>query len=82
MTAEKFNAMDFKDAMSELYDESNDITTIDTLKGYISHLIDDDNFNLALHLLQGIYEDDTPEDTYYYRYDYSMGTLETPTGIN
>ena len=57
----------------------DDITTEETLKEYGISKIQDDNFSVGLHVLNAIYEN--PYDTEYYRYDYNMGTLETPMPI-
>ena len=57
----------------------DDITTEETLKEYGISKIEDDNFGVGLHVLNAIYEN--PYDTEYYRYDYNMGTLDTPTPI-
>jgi hypothetical protein len=37
------------------------------------------SFGMALHIINAIYNN--PYNTEYYRYDYSMGRLETPTPI-
>ncbi len=61
--------------LSELYD---DITTYETLKEFIKSKIDDDSLFVAAHLTKALNESFYSE---YYRYDYNMGTLETPTPI-
>lgn len=57
----------------------DDITTEETLKEYGISKIEDDNFSVGLHVLNAIFEN--PYNTEYYRYDYNMGTLDTPTPI-
>ena len=71
----------FDGAMAEFCADSNEITTYDTLKDFVKEKIDEDNIMFALHLLKAIWEDDTIGETNYYRYDYSMGTLDTPTAV-
>ena len=44
------------------------------------HEIDEENLQMAVHILNAVYESDCPDDSYYL-YDRSMGTLETPTPI-
>lgn len=80
MTKDQFNNLDFSEVMQQLNEENDTVTTIDTLKDFIKESIDNDNYYIALPLLQAI-ADDT-HDTYYWDYDYSMGTLDTPTPIN
>ncbi|MCM1532362.1 MAG: hypothetical protein NC114_08845 [Ruminococcus flavefaciens] len=67
----------FDSAVEELIEERDDITTYDTLKEFIISKINDDNLIVALHVLQAL------DDCYaiYYKYDYSMGTLSTPTPL-
>lgn len=71
----------FDGAMAEFSADSDYVTTYDTLKDFIKEKIDEDNIMFALHLLKAIWEDDTIGETNYYRYDYSMGTLDTPTAV-
>ena len=78
MTKEQLYNMDFDEAVECLYEERNDITSYDALIGYVKENIDNDNIGLAVHILQAIYEGD---ESIYYKYDYSMGRLETPTAI-
>ena len=82
MTREEFNTLSFEDVMERLNEECDQITTIDILKEFIKDNIDNDNFNVALHVLNAIWNDPNPEDSIWYDYDYSMGTLDTPTSIN
>jgi hypothetical protein len=59
---------------------NNDITYEDTLIEFAKQKIDDDNIYMAMHILSAIYN--SPEAyNDLYLYDYSMGTLETPTPI-
>lgn len=79
MTREKFNSMTFNDLMEWAYENLDDITDEEMLKKFAIEKLEKDNFNLALHIINAIYEN--PYDTEQYRYDYNMGTLQTPTPI-
>ena len=79
MTREKFNSMKFNDLMEWADENFDDITDEDILKEFALEKLKNDNFNLALHIINAIYEN--PYDTEWYRYDYSMGTLQTPSPI-
>lgn len=79
MTREKFEAMDF-DCLMELAAENlNDVTTEENLKDFAIEKLQNDDFGMALHIIEAIYNN--PYSTEYYRYDYNMGRLETPTPI-
>ena len=80
MTKEQFNNMSFAEAIQQLDAENDCISSIDRLKDYAKYQIDNDNYFLALHVLQALNDDTTGAE--YFDYDYSMGTLETPTPIN
>ena len=79
MTRKEFEAMSFEDFIEWAYDNLDCVTDEEVLKDYAINELQDDNFGVALHIINAIY--DNPYDTEYYRYDYSMGTLETPTPI-
>lgn len=79
MTREKFNSMTFDDLMEWAYENLDDITDEEMLKEFAIEKLKNDNFNLALHIINAIYEN--PYDTEWYRYDYNMGTLQTPSPI-
>ncbi len=68
----------FNTAIEELMQTHNDITTYDTLKEFIKSKIEDDNLIVATHLTNELNSCAYAE---YYSYDYSMGTLETPTPL-
>lgn len=82
MNRSEFNALSFDEVMEKLNEEYDQITTIDILKDFIKYNIDNDNFIIAIHVLNAIWNDPNPEDSIWYDYDYSMGTLDTPTSIN
>lgn len=80
MTREQFEAMDFTEFMEWAYDNIDDVTTEETLLEFVKTKITDGNIMMACHVLNAVYDS---EEAYndYYLYDYSMGTLETPTPI-
>ena len=51
MTRQEFEEKSFEDVMSQLSEEYDQITTLDKLKMFIKENIDEDNFNIAIHLL-------------------------------
>lgn len=81
MTKKELYKMTFTEAVEELSEEVNEITSYDTLKDFVKLQLEEDNIFLAFHILKAMWEDTTPFDTDYYAYDYSMGTLDTPTPI-
>lgn len=58
----------------------NELTSEDSLIRFAKEKIDEDNLFLAIHILEAIYNS---EESYngYYLYDYSLGTMSTPTPI-
>lgn len=79
MTREKFNSMTFDDLMEWANENLDDITDEEILKEFAMDKLQDDDFGMALHIINAIYEN--PYDTEWYRYDYCMGTLQTPSPI-
>lgn len=79
MTREQFENMSFDELMELAYENLNDVTDEEILKQFAMEKLQNDDFNMALHIINAIY--DNPYDTEWYRYDYNMGTLETPTPI-
>lgn len=73
---------EFEDVMSQLNEELNEITTLDSLKEFIKEKIDEDNFCIASHLCNAIWNDPNPSMSEWYDYDYSMGTLDTPVCLS
>lgn len=63
--------MDFDEAMEQLYQESDCITTYEMLKGYIKYCLDKDWIGTAQYVLDRMYNSDGDSDWYYY--DYSAG---------
>ena len=81
MTRAEFEAKSFEDVMEQLNEEYDHITTIDRLKDFIKENIDEDNFNVASHLCNAIWNDPNPDMSDWYDYDYCMGTCDTPASI-
>lgn len=79
MTREKFEAMSFDELMEWAYENLDDITSEEILKEFAMDKLQDDDFGMALHIINAIYEN--PYDTEWYRYDYCMGSLQTPSPI-
>lgn len=79
MTKTEFNKMTDEEAINWAFDNLDDLTYEDTLLDFAKTKIDDDNIYMALHVLNAVYNN--THDTEVYMYDYSMGTLETPTPI-
>lgn len=79
MTREQFENMDFDELIEYTRCNIGYITTEEVLKDYAIEKIQGDDFNMAIHILNAL--NDSPYGVIWYRYDYSMGTLETPTPI-
>ena len=79
MTREQFENMSFDELMEWANENLDDITHEEILKEFAMEKLQDDDFNMVLHIVNAIY--DNSYDTEWYRYDYNMGTLETPTPI-
>lgn len=79
MTRKEYEDMSFEEFMEWANENINDVTSEEILKQCGIEELQNDNFNIGLHLINAIYEN--PYCTEWYRYDYSMGTLETPTPI-
>lgn len=80
MKREQFEAMDFEELLEWAYENVDNLWSEEGLKEMAKHEIDEDSFQMALHILNAIYESDCPDGSYYL-YDRSMGTLEIPTPI-
>lgn len=80
MTKAKFNEMSLDEALEYAYENVADLTTEEVLLEFAKSKIDDENIYMAYHILKSIYESGEAYNDYYL-YDYSMGTLETPTPV-
>jgi hypothetical protein len=79
MTRERFEAMSFDELMEWAYENLDDVTDEETLKQFAMCKLEDDDFGMALHIINAIY--DNPYSPEWYRYDYCMGRLQTPSPI-
>ena len=77
MTKKELYGMTFNEAADRLCETNDCITTYETLKAIAIMHAENDSFNVAIHILEALRS--YPAD--YYDYDYSMGTLETPTAL-
>lgn len=77
MTMKELYSKTFEEVIEELSEANENITSAISLKEYIKAIIDEDYLFLAIHLLNALWKSSAD----YYDYDYSMGTLETPTPL-
>jgi hypothetical protein len=80
MKRENFEALTFDELVEWAYNHLDDVHSEDGLIAMAKHEIDEENLQMAVHILNAVYESDCPDGSYYL-YDRSMGTLETPTPI-
>lgn len=77
MKQAEFESKTFEEVMDQLDAERNDITTYDRLKSFAIYKINNDDFLVAISILEAINKD--PAD--WYEYDFCMGTLQDPSPI-
>ena len=77
---EQFDNMSFEELLEWAYENVDVVRTEDGLIAMAKHEIDEENLQMAVHILNAVFESDCPDDSYYL-YDRCMGTLETPTPI-
>lgn len=77
MDKREFNELEFEEKIEFLINNGANIYSYDTLKDYAKELIDEDDLSSAIHILEGL--DDDQAD--YYDYDMSMGTLDQVASI-
>ena len=82
MTREEFNNKTFDEVLEQLYQENDNITTFEILKEYIKKCVDNEDFNLVLHLVDSIWNDPNSYSSDWYEYDYSMGLLDKPVCLS
>lgn len=80
MTRTEFEAMSLDELIEWANENISDLTSEEILIQFAKDKIDDDNLSLAMHVLSAIYNSEEAYDDCYL-YDYSMGTLDTPTPI-
>ena len=73
----KLTKLTFDEAVEIFKQETNTLTDIDALKDFAINNINDENYFLAIHILEAIRN----STAYYFDYDYSMGTLDNPTPL-
>lgn len=80
MTKTEFEKCTLSEALDYGYDYIYELTTEDMLIEFAKQKLDENNIGLALHILGAIYNS---EEAYNgcYLYDYSLGTLSTPTPV-
>ena len=76
MTRTEFEEKSFEEVMELLDEQRDDITTYDRMKEFVKAKVDNDNLNVAIHVLEAL-----KEEAEWYEYDYCMGTLQTPSAI-
>ena len=77
MKRNEFEEKTFKEVIDIMLNEEDYVVTQEDLKDFAKSKIDDDDLMTAIHVLEAI-QNDTAE---YYLYDYSMGSLETPSSV-
>lgn len=80
ITREQFNQMSLEELVEWGYENIDFVHHEDALIEMAKHEINEENLNVAIHILTGIYESDEPCGGYYI-YDRCMGTLEAITPI-
>ena len=70
MTRVEFEEKSFEEVMEQLNEK------------WIKENIDNDNFNVASHLCDAIWNDPNPDMSDWYEYDYCMGTMDTPVCLS
>lgn len=80
MTRKQFEEMCLEELVEWSYENVDDVHHEDTLIEMAKHEIDEENLNVAIHILEGIYESEEAINGYYI-YDRCMGTLEPVTPI-
>ena len=80
MTKEQFEEMSLEELAEWAYENIDYVHHEDALIEMAKHEIDEENLNVAIHILTGIYESEEACGGYYI-YDRCMGTLEPVTPI-
>ena len=75
MTREQFENMTIEELAEWAFENIDYVHHEDSLIELAKHEIDEENLNVAIHVLTGIYESDEAVNGYYI-YDRCMGTLE------
>lgn len=78
MTKKQLYKLDFETAIEKLQEEVSDITDFSILKDFAIEKADEEIFYFAIHILKALQENFSST---YFKYDYSMGILDTPTPL-
>lgn len=76
MTTKELYKMNFEQAI-EILQIDNNIISFELLKDFAIEQIKNNNLYFAIHILSAMNDNESN----YYNYDFSMGTLETPTPL-
>jgi len=68
----------FEEAMRNLNEEKNDVTSYENLRDFAIEHAQNDNFHLAAHILSALDKAYNYGDSDYFAYDYTAGTCDTP----
>ena len=77
MVRKEFEDLIFEEVVEKLNDECDDNHDREAMLDYSIHCIREQNLFLALHVIEAL----NTHDADWFRYDFSMGTLETPSPI-
>lgn len=80
MTREQFNSMELEELAEWAFENVDYVHHEDALIELAKHEIDEENLNVAIHVLTGVYESEEAVGGYYI-YDRCMGTLEAVVPI-
>ena len=75
MTKEQFEEMSLEELAEWAYENIDYVHHEDALIEMAKHELDEENLNVAIHILTGVYESEEAVNGYYI-YDRCMGTLE------
>jgi hypothetical protein len=80
MTRTEFEEMDIYDLIEWADENIYEFTDEEMLISFAKNKIDEDNIGMAVHILSAVYESDRAIQGRYF-YDYSLGTISTPTPL-
>ena len=80
MTRTEFEEMDIYDLIEWADENIYEFTDEEMLISFAKNKIDEDNIGMAVHILSAVYESDAALHGRYF-YDYSLGTISTPTPL-
>ncbi|MBO6099954.1 MAG: hypothetical protein J6P07_01300 [Spirochaetaceae bacterium] len=68
----------FEEAMRNLNEEQNFVTTYEVLRDFAIEKAKEENYHLAAHILSAMDKAYDYGDSDYFAYDYTAGTCDTP----